>query len=110
MNPLQFMKQAQNIQKRLKETQEELAQMEVEGAAANGAVTVTYDASGKFKSIKLTGAAVNPENPDSVDADTLEMLEDLITTAAADASQKAAAIMEEKMKAATGGISIPGLF
>ena len=46
----------------------------------------------------------------SVSEDTIEMLEDIITTAINQTSGKAIKVMEEKMKAVTGGISIPGLF
>jgi DNA-binding YbaB/EbfC family protein len=110
MNMMQMMKQAQNIQKRLKDTQEELANTEITGESAGGAVKVVCDGQGKFKSIKLLPEALNPENPSSVDAESLEMLEDLITTAITQASDKATAQMEEKMKSATGGLNIPGLF
>jgi len=107
---MQMMKQAQSLQKKLKETQDELAKTEVTGQAAGGAVTVVCDGQGKFKSIKLTAMAISPEAPDSVDNDTIEMLEDLITTAITQASDKATAQMEEKMKSVTGGLNIPGLF
>ena len=110
MNIMQIMKQAQNIQAKLKSTQEELSNMVLTGEAASGAVVVTCDGQGKFKSIKLSKNAINPENPDSIDDDTIEMLEDLISTAIKQASEKATKEMETKMKAITGGISIPGLF
>lgn len=110
MNIMQIMKQAQNVQAKLKSTQEELAKMELVGEAAGGAVKVICDGQGKFKSIKLTAEAINSENPSSVDADTIEMLEDIISTAINQASEKAAKEMEAKMKQATGGLNIPGLF
>ncbi|HNW26739.1 MAG TPA: YbaB/EbfC family nucleoid-associated protein [Candidatus Gastranaerophilaceae bacterium] len=110
MNMMQMMQQAQNLQKKLKAAQEELANSEVTGESAGGAVKVVCDGQGKFKSIKLSPEAINPENPSSVDADTVEMLEDIITTAILQASNKATAEMETKMKALTGGINIPGLF
>ncbi len=103
MNIMQIMKQAQNVQAKLKATQEELANMELTGEAG-GAVTITCDGQGKFKSIKILSSAVN------VDQDTVEMLEDLITTAMNQASEKASKEMESKMKQATGGLNIPGLF
>lgn len=109
MNIMQMMKQAQNIQQRLKDTQAELANTEITGESAGGAVIVTCDGQGKFKSIKLKPEAINPENPSSVDSDTVEMLEDIITTAIQQASDKASKEMETKMKAVTGGINIPGL-
>lgn len=110
MNIMQIMKQAQNVQARLKSTQEELANMEIIGESAGGAVRVICDGQGKFKSIKLSAEAINSENPSSVDADSIEMLEDIISTAINQASEKASKEMEAKMKQATGGLNIPGLF
>ncbi len=110
MNIMQMMKQAQNLKKRIKDTQEELAAQEVIGEAANGSVTVVFDGQGQFKSIKLKPEAINPENPSSVDNDSLEMLEDLISTAIKQASDKASNLLNQKMSAVTGGINIPGLF
>ncbi len=110
MNIAQMMKQAQQMQKKLQDAQTELANTEFNAVAGNGAVSVICDGQGKFKSIKLTAAALNPENPDSVDSDTVEMLEDLITTAMNQATEKATAEMQSKMKTLTGGINIPGLF
>lgn len=110
MDMMKMMKQAQNLQKRLKETQEELANIEITAESAGGAVKVVCDGQGKFKSIKLSAEVINPENPSSVDADTVETLEDVISTAILQASKQATEQMESKMKAVTGGISIPGLF
>ena len=93
MNIMQMMKQAQGLQKKLKDTQEELANLEITGEAANGAVKVICDGQGRFKSIKLSAEAINPENPSAIKQ----------------ASDKAGKTMEEKMKAVTGGINIPGL-
>lgn len=107
---MQMMKQAQNLQKKLKDAQDELANVEITGESAGGAVKVICDGQGRFKSIKLAPEAINPENPSSIDADTVEMLEDVITTAILQASKKATDEMESKMKALTGGINIPGLF
>lgn len=109
MNIMQMMKQAQSLQNKVKLAQEELTNMELTGEAANGAVVVKYSGQGKFISIKLKPEAINPEDPSSVDTETVEMLEDLITTAINQASDKASAEMESKMKAVTGGINIPGL-
>ena len=110
MNMMNMMKQAQNIQKRLKEAQEELNGMDITGEGANGAVKVICDGKGLFKSIKLSPEAINPDDPSSVSEDTVEMLEDIITAAIHQTSEKAIKVMEEKMKSITGGISIPGLF
>ncbi len=110
MNMMQVMQQAQKMQKKFKETQSELENAEVISTSGNGAVTAVLNGQGKFKSIKLSAEAINPSDPSSVDADTLEMLEDLITEAMTDATNKANSQMEAKMKSITGGISIPGLF
>lgn len=104
MNIMQIMKQAQNVQAKLKSAQEELSKMEIVGEAGGGAVKIICDGQGKFKSIKLTNDAVN------VDDDAREMLEDLITSAMNQASEKASKEMESRMKQATGGLNIPGLF
>ena len=109
MNIMQMMKQAQTLQKKLKDTQAELANLEITGESAGGAVVVTCDGQGKFKSIKLKPEAINAENPSSVDTDSLEMLEDLISAAIKQASDRATQEMESKMKSVTGGINIPGL-
>lgn len=110
MNIANMMKQAQQMQKKLQDAQAELANVEISAESGNGAVKVVCDGQGKFKSIKLTAQAINPENPSSVDDDTIEMLEDLISTAMNQASKDASTKMEAKMKGITGGISIPGLF
>lgn len=110
MNIMQMMKQAQSLQKKLKDTQAELAGIEITGESAGGAVRVICDGQGKFKSIKLSAEAINPENPSLVDGESIEMLEDIIASAIKQASDKATAQMEEKMKSVTGGLNIPGLF
>lgn len=109
MNMMNMMKQAQNIQKKLMEAQEELARTDVVAEAGNGSVKAVCDGKGFFKSIKLTPEAINPENPSSVSQDDVEMLEDLITSALNSATEKSKALLEEKMKAVTGGVNIPGL-
>lgn len=110
MNIASMMKQAQQMQKKLQEAQTELSNTEFTSVAGNGAVTAIVDGQGKFKAVKLTKAALNPENPESVDDDTIEMLEDLISTAMNQATSNASKEMESKMKSLTGGINIPGLF
>lgn len=109
MDLMKIMNQVQNIQKKAGAMQEELANLEITGEAANGAVKVLFDGQGKFKSISLKPEAINPENPSAVDSETVEMLEDIITQAINQASQKAAAEMESRMTQLTGGVKIPGL-
>ena len=103
MNIMQIMKQAQNAQAKLQACSKELAEMAIVGEAGNGAVKVTCDGRGQFKAIKLDNSGLN------IDADTAEMLEDLLTVAMKQANDKASKEMEAKMKQATGGLNIPGL-
>ncbi len=111
MNLANMMKQAQQVQKRLQDAQKDLAETEIKAEAANGAVTVVCDGHGKFKSIKLTKQAINAENPESVDDESVEMLEDIITTAMNQATADAQKKMQDKMKGIVpAGINIPGLF
>ena len=109
MNMMNMMKQAQNIQKKLMEAQEELAKTDINGEAGNGSVSVICDGKGIFKSIKLSAEAINSENPSSVSQDDIEMLEDLISSAMKNATEKSRSVMEDKMKSVTGGVNIPGL-
>ena len=111
-NIQQIMKQAQVMQKKAEEMQTELEGMTVNGSAGGGLIDVTLNGKKEFVSIKIKPEAINPENPEAVDVDTLETLEDLIGSAIKEASQKAANVSEEKLKSITGGLNlkIPGLF
>ena len=80
-NMQQMMKQAQQMQKKMESAQEELANIELEGIAGGGVVTVKFNAKHELKSVKIKPEAINSENPSSVDEETIEMLEDLITSA-----------------------------
>lgn len=110
MNLVNMMKQAQQVQKRLKEAQEDLAAAEVTAQSNDGSVVVVCDGHGKFKSIKIDKKAINPENPSSVDDETVEILEDLITSAMKQATSNAESIMKNKLKGIVPpGINIPGI-
>jgi len=110
MNFNNMLQQAQKMQKKVQEAQEQLSALDIIGNAGDNAVSVTLNGQGKFKKITLSAKALNPTNPESVDQDTIEMLEDLIAHAMADATKKANNEAEAKMKSITGGINIPGLF
>ena len=111
MNLANMMKQAQQVQKKLQDAQKDLENTEITAQSGNGAVTIVCNGRGKFKSIKLTKAAVNAENPESVDDETIEMLEDLISAAMKQATADAQKKMQDKMKGIVpAGINIPGLF
>ncbi len=98
-----MMKQAQAMQGKMAKMQEELAAMEIEGTAGGGMVSLTMNGKQEVLSIKIKPEVVDPEDVDG--------LEDLLMAAYNDAKDRAAELMEEHMKKATGGLGLPpGLF
>jgi nucleoid-associated protein EbfC len=95
----QLMKQAQEMQAKMGEMQERLAEMSVEGSSAAGMVTVTLSGKGEMKGIKIDPSLVNPAEAD--------ILEDLIVAAHADAKAKSEAQSADAMKELTGGLNLP---
>lgn len=98
-NLASMMKQAQKIQAKMAEMQEQLLEMEVEGQAAGGMVKVVLNGKSEAKSLKIDPSLVTPEDA--------EVLEDLILTAFNDAKKKVEAAMQEKMQELTGGMGLP---
>ena len=98
-NMSQMLKQAQAMQAKMMQAQEELKQARVEGTAGGGMVSATVNGQGELVSVKLTPEVVNP--------DDIEMLEDLILAAVSDAANKAREMMESRMGALTGGMKLP---
>ena len=94
-----MMKKVGEMQARLKQVQEELERMEVEGQSGGGLVKVTLDGKGTVKKVQI--------DPSLAKADEVEILEDLIVAAAADAKSKADANMQAKMADVTGGLPLP---
>ena len=101
MNMNNLMKQAQKMQKRMLEIQEELASRTVEATVGGGMVTAV--ANGQQELVALT------ISPDVVDPDDVEMLEDLIVAAVNEARHQAQELMTQEMGKLTGGVKIPGL-
>ncbi|MSO93278.1 MAG: YbaB/EbfC family nucleoid-associated protein [Rhodospirillales bacterium] len=95
----QMLKQAQALQSKMAEMQEQLAREEVTGASGGGMVQVTMSGKGDVRKIKIDPALAN--------ADEIEILEDLIVAAVNDARGKAEARMAESMGQLTGGIPLP---
>jgi DNA-binding YbaB/EbfC family protein len=98
---LGMMKQAAQLQSKMKEMQDQLEHIEVEGISGGGLVNVRMTAKMEVKAIKIDPSLVNP--------DETGILEDLLVTALGDARRKAEAAMQDKMQSLTGGLSIPGL-
>jgi nucleoid-associated protein EbfC len=96
---LGMMKQAAQLQSKMQEMQAELDNIEVEGTAGGGLVGVTLTAKGELKGVRIDPSLVKP--------DEKEILEDLIVTAHGDARRKAEAVLQDKMKALTGGLPLP---
>lgn len=95
----QLMKQAQEMQAKMGEMQERLAEMSVVGSSAAGMVTVTLSGKGEMKGIKIDPSLVNPDEAD--------ILEDLIVAAHADAKVKSELQSADAMKELTGGLNLP---
>ncbi len=93
--------EALKLQERLKKAQEQLAQEELEATAGGGAVRVVITGDLTVKSIKI--------DPEVVDPNDVEGLEDLILAAVNQAIAKAQALAAERLGAVTGNLKIPGL-
>ncbi len=94
-----ILQQAQQMQGKFQQMQEDLAQQTVTGTAGGGMVTVTADGKGAVKKIKIDPSIVKP--------DDVEMLEDLIVVAVSDAQRKAGDLAQAEMGKVTGGINLP---
>jgi hypothetical protein len=94
-----LMKQAQQMQSKMQEMQSKLEGMELEGEAGAGLVQVTLNGKGDMRRIKI--------DPKLVDPNDLEMLEDLIVAAHANARQKLEAAAATEMQKVTGGMQLP---
>ena len=99
VNISDMMKQAQQLQKKMKEAQEKLNSIEVEGVSGGGLVKVIATAKCEIKRIYLDDSIMK--------ADEKEITEDLIVAAINDAKQKGEAVAQEEMKHLTGGLPLP---
>ena len=93
------MKQAAQLQSKVQELQAELENLEIEGSAGGGLVTVTLSGKTDLKRIAIDASLLKPEEK--------EIVEDLIVAAHGDARRKAESTMQEKMKSLTGGLPLP---
>jgi len=88
-------------QEMIAKAQQELAESSVEGSAGGGAVRITMSGEQKVTGITIAREVVDP--------DDVEMLQDMIMAAIADATEKAAALQAKSFGAITGGLNLPGL-
>ena len=96
-----FLKQAQKMQEQMQKVQDELAAREVEGTAGGGAVKAVAKCDGSIVSVKIDPKVVDPKD--------VEMLEDLVLGAVANALQIAKKTQSDEMAKVTQGMNIPGL-
>lgn len=94
----QLMQQAQQMQDKMKQAQEELANMEVVGSAGGGLVKVTMSGTHEVRKVQLDRDMLT---------DDVEMAEDLIAAAVNDAVNKVASAGKEKMSQASSGLNLP---
>ena len=97
-----MMQMIQNMQENIKKIQQEVEETEFTSSVGGGAVEVTVNGAHEVTAVKL--------QPEIVDPDDIEMLEDLIISAFNESIRKANDAMEQGMEKAKGGLSIPGLF
>lgn len=96
----QIMRQAQAMQRKLAKAQEELAQQEISGQAGGGMVTAVVSGGGtEVRSITI--------NPEAVDPDDVEMLQDMVVAAVNEALRAAKQLEEETMGGLAGGLGLP---
>lgn len=96
-----MLKQAQKMQAEMAKTQEELKQKTVEVTAGGGVITVIANGSLEITDIKI--------QPDAVDPEDVDMLEDLVLAAVNEALRKAQDMVAQEMQKLTGGLNIPGM-
>lgn len=94
----QLMKQAQLMQENMRRMQEQLASVEVEGQAGNGAVKVVMTCKHEVRRVVIDPA---------LGAEDREMLEDLVGAAFNDAARRVEATVAEKMSGVTAGLGLP---
>ncbi len=94
--------QLQQLQQQMEDTQEALGDETVSISAGGGAIEIEITGKQELKSIKI--------DPDVIDPDDVEMLEDLILASINEAIKKSQDLASERMERLTGGLNIPGLF
>ena len=100
-NQMQMMKQAQKMQENLMKMQEELQAKEYEATAGGGVIKAVCGGDRELKSITIDPEAVDPED--------VEMLQDLIIVAVNEGLRQIDEISNSEMSKLTGGLGIPGL-
>ncbi len=95
----QLMQLGQQMQGRITQMQTELTQRTVTGSAGGGMVTVTADGKGHVRAVRIDQSIVEEGD--------VEMIEDLVTAAVADAQRRAEEIYSDELRKVTGGLQLP---
>lgn len=101
-NSMNVMQQAQKMQQDMIAMQEEMENRQFSATSGGGMVTATVTGKNKLIGLKI--------DPEAVDPDDVEMLEDMIIAAVGEAMHKAEEANEAEMAKITGGLNLPGLF
>ena len=101
MNMAQMMKQARKMQEQLAAAQENLKDLTGDASAGGGMVKVTVSGDMQVKSVKI--------DPDALDPEDVEMLEDMVAAAVNEALRSAGEAANQQMGAITSGLNIPGM-
>jgi hypothetical protein len=101
-NIQQLLQMGQQVQARLTELQSELGNRTVTCSSGGGMVTVTADGRGRVRNIRIDRSVVDPGD--------VELLEDLVQAAVAEAQQRAQQVYEEELKKLAGGFPLPFQF
>ena len=94
-----LMQQAQQMQQKIKELQDQLERQEIVGSSGAGMVKVTVNGKGETRRVEIDPALFKP--------DDRGVVEDLIVAAANDAREKVEALVQEQMRSITGGLPLP---
>ena len=97
-----MIRQAQKMQDKITELQEDIEAREFSAAVGGGAVEVVVTGKKNIKSLTIKPEVVDPED--------IEMLQDLVISAVNEAIANVEKVTEEEMTKVTGGVSLPGLF
>jgi nucleoid-associated protein EbfC len=96
-----MMKQAQKLQKKMMQTQQELEIQTVEASSGGGMIKVVANGANRLESIVI--------EKEVVDSEDVEMLQDLVLAAVNDALTKSKEMVSSEMSKLTGGLKLPGL-
>ena len=105
MGVTDILRQAQQMQSKMVEIQAELAQKTVEGSSGGGMVRVICTGGQVIQSVTIDPNAL--VSAGTVSSEDIEMLQDLVTAAVNDALRRSRELMENEMKALTGGLKLP---